>query len=157
MGGIVKNVFAAFLAITCVFCLGIIATGFHTNVVFADNVDYANYRKEDIALETMAQRDIAIRFNVEVEGIDCEGVFSKPSFGKAYHKSGSVLDYCREINLDILPDYQVRRSDYRDDSGHPDWSMDTLSILSSLLLVVLLIIWGRSLFFRDSLNPDFEL
>lgn len=157
MKGILKNVFAAFLTIACVMCLDIISVGYHATGVFAGDVDYGTYRNEYVNVETMPQLDIATRFNVEVEDIDCEGVFSRPSFGKAYHRSGSVLDYCRAMKPDILPDYQVRRTDNQNGSERPDWSMGALNVLCSLLLVVLLIIWGRSLFFRNSLNPDFKL
>ena len=152
-----KNVFAAILAITCVICLAIIWLGFFATGAFADDVDNGKHRNEYKSLETKAKLDIATRFNVEVEYIDCETIFSKPSFGKAYHRSGSVLDYCRAIKPDILPDYQVRRTDNQNGSEHPDWSMGALNILCSLLLVVLLIIWGGNLFFRNSLNPDFKL
>ena len=156
MKGIVKNVFTAFLAITWVIFLDIISVGFQTTGAFADDVDYAKYRHENINLETIARHEIATRFNVEVEDIDCEGVFSKPSFGKAYHRSGSVQDDCRTIKPDVLPDYQIWRTDYQNGSEHREWSIAVIGILFFLLLVVFLIIWGGSLFFRSSLKHDFK-
>jgi len=151
-----KNVFVAILAITCVICIGLISVGFHATGAFADDVDYGKHRNEYIKLETKAKLDIATRFNVEVEYIDCEAIFSKPSFGKAYHKSGSVQEYCRAIKPDVLPDYQLRRTEYQNGSEHPAWSIGAVVILCSLLLVVVLIIWGGSLFFRNGSKPDFK-
>ncbi|MBT8353783.1 MAG: hypothetical protein KJO60_04615, partial [Desulfofustis sp.] len=153
---IMKNVLLTILAIICVICIGIISVGFHATGAFADNVDYEKHRNEYIKLETKDKLDIAIRFNVVVEDIDCETIFSKPSFGKAYHKSGSVQEYCRAIKPDVLPDYQLRRTDYQNGSEHPAWSVGAVVILCSLLLVVILIIWGGSLFFRNGSKPDFK-
>ena len=151
-----KNVFATILAITCVICIGIISVGLYATGAFADNVDYGKHRNEYTKLETKAKLDIATRFNVEVEYIDCETIFSKPSFGKAYHKSGSVQEYCRAIKPDVLPDYQLRRIDFQNGSEHPAWTIGAIVILCFLLLVFILIIWGGSLFFRNGSKPDFK-
>jgi len=151
-----KNVFVAILAITCVMCIGIISVGFHAADAFADDADSGKQRNEYIKLETKAKLDIATRFNVEVVYIDCEAVFSKPSFGKAYHKSGSVQDYCKAIKPDVLADYQLRRTEYQNGSEHRAWSIGAIVILCSLLLVVVLIIWGGSLIFRNGSKPDFK-
>lgn len=156
MRGIMKNVFVVILAITCVICIGITSVGFLATGAFADDVDYGKRKNEYIKLETKANLDIAARFNVEVEYIDCEAIFSKPSFGKAYHKSGAVQEYCRAIKPDVLPDYQLRRTNYQNGSEHPSWSIGAIVILCFLLLVVVLIIWGGSLFFRNGSKPDFK-
>ncbi|MBT8362700.1 MAG: hypothetical protein KJO32_17255 [Deltaproteobacteria bacterium] len=151
-----KKVFVAILALTCVICIGIISVEFHATGAFADDVDFGKHKNEYIKLETKAKLDIATRFNVEIEYIDCEAIFSKPSFGKAYHKSGSVQEYRRATKPDVLPDYQLRRTDYQNGSGNPARSIVAVVILCSLLLVVVLIIWGGSLFFRNGSKPDFK-
>lgn len=151
-----KNVLAAILAITYVICISIISLRFHAAGAFADNVDYGEHENEYTKLETMAKLDIATRFNLEVEYIDCETIFSKPSFGKAYHKSGSVQEYCRAIKPDVLPDYQLRGIDYQNSSEHPTWSIGAIVILCFLLLVFMLIIRGENLFFRNGSKPDFK-
>ena len=155
MRDIIKNVLATALSMTLVICSGITLMGFNTTGAFAEAVDYGTHRDEYKKFETKAKLDIATKFNINVEDIDCETLFSKPSFGKAYHKSGSVQEYCGVIKPDVLPDYQLRRTDYQNSSEHPLWSIGDLAILGSLLLVVVLIIWGGRLLFRNDSKADF--
>ena len=91
-----------------------------------------------------------------MEDIDCESNFSKPSFGKAYHKLGSVQDYCRNIKLDEVPDYHIRKTDSINGSTNFIWSIGVISILCFWLLIVLMIIRGGSIFFKDSWETEFN-
>lgn len=156
MHGIMNNVLATVISMTFVICNGIALMGFNTASASPEDVDYGTTRNEYKKFETKAKLDIATKFNVSVEDIDCEPIFSKPSFGKAYHKSGSVQEYCGAIKPDLVPDYQLRRTDYQNGSEHPVWSLTDIGILGSLLLVVVLIIWGRSLFFRNGSKPELK-
>lgn len=156
MRSIVKSAFAARLAITCVVWFGAVSMGFQATDAYADDGGHEKYENQHINPETMAQLDMATKFNVEVEDIDCEDVFSKPSFGKAYHKSGSVQDYCGALKPDALPYYQVRRTDYQDGSEPPGWSTGAIGILCSVLLVIVLILWGVRVFFRNDLKTHFN-
>lgn len=151
-----KNAFADIFAIMLVIFIGINLMGFHTTEIFADDVDYGKHRNETIKLETKTKLDTATRFNIVVEGIDCDTIFSKPSFGKAYHKSGSVQEYCRSIKPDVLPDYQLLKADYQNGSEHPAWLIATIGILCSLILIAVLIMWGGRWFFRNGSKPDFK-
>ena len=139
MHRIMKNVFATVISMTFVICNAIALVGFDATSASAEDVDYGTTRNEYKKLAAKARLDIATKFNVNVEDIDCETSFSKPSFGKAYHKSGSVQEYCGAIKPDIVPDYQLLRGD----SG----------ILCSLLLIAVLIICGRSWFIRNGSKP----
>ena len=156
MRGIMKNVLAAILSMMFVMCTGIALMGFHATGTFAADADHGKNRNEYKNFGAKTKLDIATKFNVKVEDIDCETIFSKPSFGKAYHKSGSVQEYCGSIKPDVLPDYQLRRTDYQNGSEHPAWSIGAVVIICSLLLVVVLIIWVGSLFFRNGSKPDFK-
>jgi len=156
MRAITKNLLAVSYTMTLVTFNGVALVGFNATGAFADDVDYGTNRNESKNIETKAQHDIATKFNVHAEDIDCETIFSKPSFGKAYHKSGSVQEYCGAIKPDVLPDYQLRRTDYQNDSEHPLWSMGDIGILCSLLLVLVLIILGRSLLFRNDSKSNFK-
>lgn len=151
-----KHSFAAIFSILFALWLGISLVEFDAGDIPANDADYGKHRKKNITLEREAALDVATRFNIVVEGIDCETIFSKPSFGKAYHKSGSVQDYCRSIRPDVVPDYQLLKAGFQNDSEHEAWFIGTIGTLCSLILVLVLIIWGGRWFFRDSSKPDFN-
>ena len=153
MHRIMKNVFATVISMTFVICNAIALVGFDATSASAEDVDYGTTRNEYKKLAAKARLDIATKFNVNVEDIDCETSFSKPSFGKAYHKSGSVQEYCGAIKPDIVPDYQLLRTAYQNGSEHPVWSRGDSGILCSLLLIAVLIICGRSWFIRNGSKP----
>jgi hypothetical protein len=153
MHGIMKNVLAAVISMTFVICNTIAFMGFNKTIAAAEDVDYGTNRNENKKFAAKARLDIAAKFNINVEDIDCETSFSKPSFGKAYHKSGSVQEYCGAIKPDVVPDYQLLRTAYQNGQDHPVWSMGDSGILCSLLLIAVLIIWGRSWFIRNGSKP----
>ena len=153
---IIKKILATTISMTLLVFIGSALMGFNTAAALAEDVESGTNGDEYIGFETKAKLDIATKFNINVEDIDCETIFSKPSFGKAYHKSGSLQEYCGAIKPDVLPDYQLRRTDYQNSSEHPLWSIGDIAILCSLLLVVVLIIWGRNLLFRNDSHSDFK-